>query len=295
MGRLDIASVLEKNGIDFKHSDNSKEYRVCCPSCGDGKYRLWLNSEKLVGICYRCTEGGSIWKFLKLFGIQSVTETKKTLELPKEKQEIVVTALPDGAVPLWNSNSIMAKKAIDYLVNTRGLLIEEIESYRIHYCYEGKLQGNVIIPIFDLDGTTLLGWQARRFIFQGKKSLNPVGSNGRLFGLPQSKGKKGLLITEGPFDQILAGRRLAEADVGVIALLGHSLSVSQAGMIRYLLAPEVCWILLDPDAFSDQQKIAMALRREGLEVYLCPKQRADPDELSQEELLAALDDSKFLV
>lgn len=291
MGRLNLAAVLEKNGIDFKHSDGSKEYRVNCPNCGDAKYRLWLNEDKLVGICYKCTEGGSIWKFFKLLGIQQGSEAKKTLTLPKESVVETVTALPPEAKPLWTSKSIMANKAKDYLILKRGLLVEEIEQYKIHYCSRGELAGNIILPIYDIDGKTLLGWQGRRFALSGKKSINPVGSNGRLFNMDKCVGMWGLLIVEGPFDSVICHRKLSEGGIGVVALLGHSLSVNQAGMIAHILKPEKAFVMLDPDAVTDQQRIVLALCREGVNTTLCPKQRADPDELTEIELLEALDQS----
>lgn len=290
MGRLDIGSALEKNGIDFKHTDGSKEFRVCCPNCGDGKYRLWLNQEKGLGICFKCSEGGSVYKFFKLLGIEQGFESKKILSMPKKEPEKSTSDLPPNATPLWISKSIMAEKAKDYLVLKRGLLPEEIEQYKIHFCNGGELAGNIVIPIYDATGK-MLGWQARRYALSGKKSSNPEGSNGRLFNIDKCVGKWGLLVVEGPFDAILCHRKLSEAGIGVVALLGHSLSVNQAGIIKHILNPEKVWVMLDPDAFSDQQKIGLTLRKEGLDATLCPKQRGDPDELSEEELLEAMNQS----
>ncbi len=292
---IKLLQIIERAGVDFKQTPGSDEVRVCCPSCGEEKYRLYLNLKKKQGICFRCGEGGGVWKFLRQLGVKQVPSfqiAEQGSTLIKEPEPIRIVKLPPDAVPLHGCKSAMAEKARAYLIEKRRMTEQEIEQYKIMFCSSGVYAGLVIIPIYN-EIDELTGWQGRRFGFFGKKSMNPPEMKGQLFNLQGCVGKWGMLLVEGPFDAILTHRHLNEAGIGCVALLGHSISARQSAVIGYVLQPEKVWVMLDPDALDDQMKIVNALRSRGVgEVYRCDLRDKDPDELTHEELVWQLENAK---
>lgn len=291
---MKLIDIIEKSGVDFKQAPGSDEVRICCPSCGEEKYRLYLNLKKRQGICFRCGEGGGIWKFLRQLGVKQLRDSEITgaTSIAKPAEEVKPIAMPPDAVRLAGATSAIAEMAREYLLTKRKLTAQEIERYNIHYCAAGLYSGLVIIPIYN-ESNELSGWQGRRFGFFGKKSMNPPDMRGQIFNLQNCVDKWGLLLVEGPFDSIITHRYLEEAGIGSVAMLGHSISARQSAVIGYVLKPERVWVMLDPDAVEDQGKIVNALRTRGVtEVYRCDLKDGDPDELTHEELVGQLQNAK---
>lgn len=286
---MKLSRLLESHGVDYKQTSGSAELRVRCPFCGDQKYRLYLNGLKRQGICFKCTESGGVWKFLRQLGVINSVKLGEDAGAPTEKKTVAPPSLPTGAVRLVDdTDSLPALLAWDYLLSPkpegRALKEQEVADYEIHYCPSGDLIGNIVLPCWD-EERRLTGYQARKYMMAGPKSMNPPDFNDRMFNLHRCAGRKKLLIVEGPFDAIVTQRHLADAGVGTLSLLGHSISNRQATHIAYVLEPETVWIMLDPDAVQDQRKIAKAIVDLGIyDVRLCNLRDGDPDELTPEQL-----------
>jgi DNA primase len=288
-----IIDILDSLGIEYKDAKGDSEVRVNCPmpQCTGRDFKLWINPEKRIGQCFRCGTTGTARYFIKRLG-GVLEEEKKSFKLPtKEPIKLNNLELPNEYKSLVESPSYLAEKARDYLYK-RGVTKNDIFLYNIGYCPTGKLAGYIILPVRGFKEKPE-GWQGRKFMYNGSKSMNPVGGRGNLFGLQHCIVGNDLIIVEGPFD-VMAINRLQKT-VNCVGLLGHSLSNLQASIIRYMLKPKTIYIMLDWDVNEDEYGLASELVHYGIgNVKLCQltKEFGDPDQLKEDSLKNVLENAK---
>lgn len=259
--------LLEKYSPTTRYS-GGKELAIRCPFHGGATQNLWLNLEKLVFICYRCDERGSLRYLLAkvrernatLFANVSLddllTEKAKPQEVPQEHPGFEIK-LPPGFDPLWGesySGHPYRKKAIDYL-HKRGLTNDLIELYRIGWCSYGPYAWRVIVPTYE--DQRLVYWLARDFtnkqdlkVKNPPKSSNTVGAKEWVFNLNIAEAYPDIVVCEGVFDAIAAG-------FNAVALFGKTASEIQVKKIRNKNFKTIT-ILLDADAHREGYKLARA-------------------------------------
>lgn len=287
-----IIEALDNIGVQYELRGN--EAILDCPFKQHRHAKLWINVEKRTGICPRCNITGTARWFVKQLGGQ--VEEKKTIEFKfhetnhtdeiKSKIE-----LPKECRPI-DTKTFLGEEAYKYLTIKRGLEPYQISSWEIYYCSTGPYAGYIILPVKNMKGD-LDSWQARKYYYNGSKSLNPKSGRGLLYGLQKCEEEDSIVLVEGPFDVIALERNLTGSVP--LGLLGHSLGDLQAAVIAYVLKPKTVWIMLDWDVNEDEVKVAAKLTQYGLnDVRMCQLQQhhGDPDELSREQVKEILDKAK---
>ena len=178
-----------------KYAGNS-ELRINCPNCGDRKYKLYINVDKKVFNCFKCsftmkqgskdvfdfvaltenlTRGQAIMKLLRLYTPVTPDKFEEALRgeldfvppnVPKFKHKFI-SSLPSEAVKLDETHTVFW----EYLIS-RGLTPDEItKKLRAHVIlqdkceirnHEGILKGDIgrriLWPVYGEDGK-LVSWQ----------------------------------------------------------------------------------------------------------------------------------------
>jgi DNA primase len=151
-----------------KRTSRDNEVRVCCPSCGDSKYKLYVNNEKKMFNCYKCdfssgnfdvfdfvaiTEGLSRGAATLRLAAEFAPTTPLTMEECMAKLEgsyvdVVedeagkssdiqfIDGLPPEASLLLGDplvNKLVEDEFWMYLNEVRGLTHEEVKAAKIHY------------------------------------------------------------------------------------------------------------------------------------------------------------------
>lgn len=296
-----MANITEKMdalGLEYVHAGGN-EIRLNCPFCQNNKKKLWINTVKRIGQCFRCGATGTARYFLKQFGIKLEDEYKKfALELPKESVEAKKIELPKEFRPIKH-DTLLGCKAYDYLIEKRGLVERDIELYNIGYCPTGNYTGYVIIPVYDYKGE-LEAWQGRKYCYAGPKSMNPPGGRGNFFGFINNLSINyciggDIVLVEGPFDAIKLNNTFRSNYDGPIfyslALLGHSLSNKQMSILKYEIKPRTVYLMLDWDVNDEEIMMAKQLHDFGftdIRTSQLKEQDGDPDELKEYQLYSRL-------
>ena len=196
-------SMKLSNLGDYRSTGNPQEIRFCCHQCNDTKYHLYFNTQKQVGICFRCGET------YKLFGR---TQFKKVIESPPETIESY------KFYSVNNEKSTVAESARQYLEN-RGILNHK----DLLYGTKDNWLGRVVFPIKEENKTVFA--TGRTFISANPKYLNTKGKKSEyLYNIENAKQHPSVVICEGVFDSL--------SIPGGIALLGKDMSDIQYRKIR---------------------------------------------------------------
>lgn len=257
---LDIEFFLEREGVDYKTTRGSSGVQLNirdCPSCGDTRWKVYLNAETGLGNCFICSPTNGAFNKTKFTRAHYTNETgnsrwgeyKAYMEViareqgwvPKKKYVEVEKAELSG-VPDSIELPTHEGKVIRYLVE-RGVDAELCKHFSLRYCVSGKFAyrdpngremsqsygKRIIIPIFDLEGN-LVSFQGRDITGESpRRYLFPPGfaSSGNYLynGWNVVKDRfKTLYIAEGAFDVIAAYRH---AKIPVVGSFGKSLSFNQ--------------------------------------------------------------------
>lgn len=229
-------------------------YRVCCPSCGDGKYHLGIahafgtvHEETDCRIYYaKCQRCGLAGK--ELFDLLGQARLGR-VALPAVSSSPLIQPQPDDAyrnpgecVSLLDPAYPGAAKACTYLTG-RGLdpkFVSEVYGWR--FCWRGNMQtmnggcgGRIIMPV-TRDGLEV-GWQARLAFdpppelkdknWANLRWLTMPGAGWRsknLIGYDQAKALDFCILVEGPTD-------MARQGPPCIGSLGQTMSHAQYELI----------------------------------------------------------------
>ena len=178
-----IEDWVESN-IDskIKHTGNGKEIHVCCPVCGETRYRMFINLDNGKVYCHNCSYRTNIVGLIQY--VEGISwskarlvfkDVKGNLSLPENVSQELSNRmfsvdfrsdlqkrpipLPEEYVPLNPSKTnIVTKRAIKYL-HKRGITDKQILEHKFGFCMSGEYKNRVIIPITEND--ELRFWVAR--------------------------------------------------------------------------------------------------------------------------------------
>ena len=157
--------VQEQYSIKWTPSD---EMRICCPMCGDDKYKLYVNPKKKLFNCFKCNFKLGNYDVFDFVAItEHITRHQALVRLIREYASVTpeddefeaaihagldeameaantrlgdiktIKALPVGLKPLLEDNP-ETHKFWTYLTN-RGLTPNEIRAIQVHYTPESSL------------------------------------------------------------------------------------------------------------------------------------------------------------
>ena len=273
MGKLQIL----KNIFDY-HYQSGEEHLLYCPKCNHHKPKLSINIEKNVFKCWVCEYAGtSIYRLVRRYGNYNQKKTWKELDGQvdlngfeakiqsifdddiKEEHENLVS-LPKEFISLANNNlpksSLLAKR---YL-HTRGLTMEDIIYWKIGYCDAGEYEGRIVVPSFNIEGRANY-FVARSYTDSWRKYMNPsVAKNKMIFNHLNLDFDDDLIITEGVFDAIIAGKNS-------VPVLGSSLREGSSLFQEVVKYDTPIYVALDKDAEKKAIQLSKRFLKHGVEVY----------------------------
>lgn len=256
-------------GDNYKTND---EYLFYCPYCKHHKKKLSVNIDKNVYKCWVCdTNGRNLRRVVRRFGTfaqlqewdlltnkVNITDFEHLFDTVKDVN-FERTSLPDEFNSLVSKNipltSLLARK---YLKD-RGITKEDILYWKIGYCVSGYYANRIIVPSFDQEGYVNY-FIARTYNGSWKKYLNPSVSKDIIFNELYVDWDDDLIITEGVFDAIIAGRNS-------VPLLGSTLKESSKLFQAIVIHDTPVFIALDQDAQQKEQRIIKNFINYGVEVY----------------------------
>ena len=301
-----IEDWIEQN-IDssIKHTGSGREVHICCPFCGDHRYRLYIELNKGLVYCHNCNFKGTVVNLIQRVECISYTrateifmDVKGNMNIPLDiceslEHKLLIGSneynldkraipLPDEYQLLTTSEQVLAKKAIKYL-QSRSITLSQIQRYSMGFCAMGEYAGRIIIPIYE-DGK-LKFWVSRAIgNTQRLKEKSPsnepyqYGKSEVIFNIDTAAKKyHTAIISEGIFDALSWG------DMGV-SLLGKELYDEQFRVLmnyRELLYDGI-YIAVDSDAASRADIIAQRLS-EFFHVFIIniPDEYDDPNNYLQ--------------
>lgn len=226
---ISVEDFCIHNSIEYKMVADGKEINIReCPSCGNEKYKVFINTDKNVGHCKRCGQIFNFYGFVKAYtgltgqelrqAVAEVADISKTSLAPVKTQAEPI--LPkEGDVPLPANYKIpINNKNVEYL-EKRGIPKKYASYFDLRLCIEGystirKTDGTsktldfsktILIPIKNIDGK-IITFQGRDITGQREnKYLFPsaLRSSGYcIYNIDNAIGKNSLIINEGVFDVI---------------------------------------------------------------------------------------------
>ena len=274
MTQSKLTTIIDR--IERKYKNRRADARnivIDCPWCGEHSYKFHLAIETRIPRdkrapsfkCWKCNKHGNIYRLLKFIGITLEFDDVEYLydEAPSLFDELIDVAeedttaveLPEDCIKLTKDNTSYAcKGAIEYTLN-RGLTLDDIERYNLHFCVSGRYANRIIIPSYTQGGA--LTFYSGRSIFANveRKSLNPdkeligTGKSDILHNIQHNVAKDTVIINEGQFDVMTTDG---------VGLFGKVLSEAQLRLLIGLDAKQFI-IMLDGDALQAAYKIAERL------------------------------------
>jgi hypothetical protein len=263
-----VFEILEDIFGDYKnHNDYRYQVSFDCPVCsheikgldkGDGKGNLEINYKYGVYKCWVCAEShnthGSIYKLIKKFG--NPIQLKKYLLLKPEEDEegnkrvYKPVKLPKEFMAFKDVSTGFKltphyRKAYNY-IKKRNITDLMLQIYNIGFCYHGMYENRIIVPSYD-ENKRLNYFIARSYLDKPKmKYKNPEAQKEIIiFNEHLIDWNETIYIVEGAFDSIFLPN--------AIPMLGKFMS-EHLFMKLYNNAKKIV-IVLDPDAWEDQQRL----------------------------------------
>jgi len=302
-----------------KLTQGGEEYRICCPFCGDTRFRLYLSYLYCSSVSRDGKDvrfgNGLAWCFNEtkcMDSSENRQQLRDMLDMPEfalfgttGTTEIKTVVYPKLLIPLLDLSKY--HHAIEYL-HSREIDIEYAASKNIAYCpfdMEMPLASDrLFIPVYTMDGQ-FIGGQFRQLNKSGDDitpkywSLPHSRFNTTFYNIQSAVGKKLVVVTEGVFDALRVG------DCG-LATLTFGLSTAQE-MLLGCFWPEIVFVL-DSDIPKNKEhekqlsrcknKLLHAsdrLRERGKKVtvidYLEPGK--DPADYSSEELFKIIEEARL--
>ena len=244
-----------------KPTNSKHELRFNCHQCDDTKYKLYWNTQRGIGHCFRCNFAGNAVKLCKQLGLEyhekPVSLRKKnSLHRGKQKPRRPARlrsggARADGLVPP-GASVFTSVQGLSYLLG-RKMRPSEIRKYEIRFL--AQFPPRVVLPVRSLRGR-VVGWTGRA-VLPGiePKYKFPAGFSAarHLFGAEFVAQGDEVVVVEGPFDQIRYGD-------GAVATFGKHMSAYQRKLLLKL-KPRVVTVLWDRDAMPEAVKLAGELSR----------------------------------
>lgn len=267
---------LTVRGVRWKPHYRSGEVRLCCPFCGESKYRLGLNWLEDIGHCFHCgwsrrsSAVKAVLRELQIRPEPGLLDKRVPLEEKAPERE----PLPADFTPLWSlsrEDGPPFTLGLDYFLQ-RGFTLEDARRCRIGLSVTGRYAYRLIIPVYW--ERKLRSFLARSFCGREPKYLNSRGKR-YIWNLDQRTPR--IVLAEGVFKAMALQK--AFPLLHCAASLGHSLSEEQLGQLASAGVEQVL-LWPDPDAAGLLGVLGMAeqLARAGIEVELpakIPARQAD--------------------
>ena len=229
-----VKSIID-NKITLNIIQKGEYYRVCCPFCGDTRFRLYIHhmfgkeiqvfNEKLkltfLAICFNetnCLDDPMNRK--DLYDLIYSNQNQKLVKVPHHHQHLhshnvsnlsgksIKIKLPGDCFPLTQLPD--DHPCITYL-KERGFddINYLVKNYKLCYCARSRnylAENRLIIPVYEKD--KLLGWQARyigELDWKNSTIIKYYSCPGMprsyiLYNLDRAVSYPALVIVEGPFD-----------------------------------------------------------------------------------------------
>lgn len=255
-------------------ADNPQKYFNCkSPKCihDHNKYNLAYKSDERIFKCFKCETKGSIQRLVSFYGNQAHREKLKLalpyyipnrsyFDKPKVDHENITCDLLEEYIPLWEPNDTFKyRQALDYVMKTRKITMDQIKEYKIGYTEEGNHKLRVIIPSHNAKGNVNY-FEARAYWDKIKmtylKPKNP-DKNDIIFFESRINWDLPVFLVEGVFDAI----RIPNA----IPMLGK---IPSYYLIMKLLEHNARVVIcLDEDAIEEAFEIYEDLSSLGLDMF----------------------------
>lgn len=290
--RTDTATGKTHRVVDKTQGhDWGEYYRVCCPYCGDKKYRLsinhmWGHLDPLTGSrnlwlieCHhqKCLAD---WEQQKWFYVQLMT-AEASKEDTVEKGKVAATKAGQLYWPgtIWPVNKLVEDHPARLYLESRHFDCDWlVRQFQVGYLLDVKpkyrfLRDRIIIPIF-AEGETI-GWQARIAHEAKPGELKYISMQGMprastLYNFDSAKQYSHVIVVEGPTDVWRTGP-------DAVAVLGKP-----SGMQTHMLATH--WkkiiVLLDEDAKRESEDLLNILKRTNPVVEVRLPESMDPGDFS---------------
>ena len=283
-----IDKALKSKGQSLKKTN---EYMWWSPFVQHHKPKLQVNIETGKWHCWVSNQGGhNHFQLLKavnaprqLFKEMSDAVGSKYYTSNKSKTDKQrILNLPKEAKPLWNGGDSVQKMHALKFVYERGLDMNDIIRYNLHYCLNGIYQNRIIIPSYDSDGQ-LNYFVGRDFYKGGMKYKNPPVPKDIIGFDLYVNWKLPIILCEGVFDAMAIKNNS-------IPLFGKTILPQLA---RKIVEKQVSHIIisLDDDAFTSSLKMIDEFLRNGIQVSFVKLKGSDPSELGYQKMVEQLSSS----
>ena len=182
------------------------------------------------------------------FFAKAEQEAEDIMSLPVEFETLVSKSIKPSST-----------RARRYL-KERGITDEDITYWKIGHCVSGEYENRIVVPSFNMEGRVNY-FVARSYNDAWKKYTNPpVKKNNMIFNHLYLDFDKDLIITEGVFDAITAGKNS-------VPILGSSLRRNSKLFKEIVKNDTPVYIALDQDAEKKAHQLISDLMEYGIEIY----------------------------
>jgi hypothetical protein len=303
----DVKDLTKLSGIRTDIDHWGETYRVCCPFCPDGRFRLYINHMWGFGdLSFK-------WRLLKCFNMEcqqkeanierlisivwdetlhSYGKADLLLKSPsgKERKKLENVSYPGMCYRLDCLTS--DHPACRYLIQRKFDPVSLGKEFGIAYCMDGVIpeyfmvSNRIIVPVYEND--KMIGWQGRYIgeanwkLVQKYYNLPGWQKSKYVYNLNQAKNYNYAVIVEGVTDVWRYGPE-------AISLFGKDLSPHQLTILANYWSDKLLVVLLDPDAGIESQKTYEKLVRHAKRVLrLHLPKGIDPASVSRMQLRQAV-------
>jgi DNA primase len=317
---FDYQSFLEVN-FPIKYATNG-EMRICCPKCGDSKFKCYVNNDKKYFNCFKCDFNSGNYDVFDFVAVsEGITRAQAMTRLSREHVDVaksweeiidntrsvevdepgevstirVISSLPGGAVPLSREDE-SHQHFFEYLIN-RGFTEEDISDVGIHcvpydnvFVYDSnkRLRGNIsnriLFPVYG-GSNQLVGWIARSIDGAEPKYFNAPDSElaKTLWPFVPSRNNRAIIV-EGIIDALA----VRKAGFSSYATFGKKITYDQVLLLKIWDINSVVFFWDKKDAKKEILKAVENLKLHFKEVLvpdfsMWPKDKDAGDTLNWEQ------------
>ena len=282
-----LDKALKSKGQSLKKTN---EYMWWSPFIQHHKPKLQVNVQTGKWHCWVSNQGGhNLFQLLKQVNADrilfkelsdAVGSTYYTSDKKDDKQ--IILNLPKEAKPLWNGGDSVQKLHALKFIMERGLTMEDVVRYNLHYCLNGVYQNRIIVPSYDSNGQ-LNYFVGRDFYKGGMKYKNPPIPKDIIGFDLYIDWSQPIVLCEGVFDAIAIKNNS-------IPLFGKTILPK---LFEKILTKKVKHIIisLDEDAFQDSLKMIKKFFDNGISVNFVKLTNSDPSDLGYKKMIDKLETS----